>query len=125
MYEQDYIMRMINNLVKFLSKIVFNKEIPVYETSQKKDYAQSDALHKNLLSLLSDGKINEAEDMLFEDFNPKDNKDLMVALDFYNRLNNMDDEYLKANDFSREEIEQGLRDIAKRTGIATYEIWRY
>ena len=122
MYEQDYIMRMINNLVKFLSKIVFNKEIPVYETSQKKDYAQSDDLHKNLLSLLSDGKINEAEDMLFEDFNPKDNKDLMVALDFYNRLNNMDDEYLKANDFSREEIEQGLRDIAKRTGIATYEI---
>ena len=122
MYEQDYIMRMINNLVKFLSKIVFNKEIPVYETSQKEEYAQSDDLHKNLLSLLSDGKINEAEDMLFEDFNPKDNKDLMVALDFYNRLNNMDDEYLKANDFSREEIEQGLRDIAKRTGIATYEI---
>ena len=122
MYEQDYIMRMINNLVKFLSKIIFNKEIPVYETSQKKDYAQSDDLHKNLLSLLSDGKINEAEDMLFEDFNPKDNKDLMVALDFYNRLNNMDDEYLKANDFSREEIEQGLRDIAKRTGISTYEI---
>lgn len=122
MYEQDYIMRMINNLVKFLSKIVFNKEIPVYETSQKEEYAQSDDLHKNLLSLLSDGKINEAEDMLFEDFNPKDNKDLMVALDFYNRLNNMDDEYLKANDFSREEIEQGLRDIAKRTGISTYEI---
>ena len=122
MYEQDYIMRMINNLVKFLSKIIFNKEIPVYETSQKEEYAQSDDLHKNLLSLLSDGKINEAEDMLFEDFNPKDNKDLMVALDFYNRLNNMDDEYLKANDFSREEIEQGLRDIAKRTGIATYEI---
>lgn len=122
MFEQDYIMRIITNLVRFLSRIVFNKDIPVYEISNTEEYSQSDALHKNLLALLSDGKINEAEDMLFEDFNPKDNRHLLVALDFYNRLNNMDDKYLKTNNFSREEIEQGLRDIAKKAEISTYEI---
>lgn len=122
MYQQDYIMRMINNLVKFLSRIIFKKESPTYEISNRQEYKQSDSLHKNILALLSQGKINEAEDMLFEDFNPKDNQDLMVALDFYNRLNNMDDEYLKANNFSREEIEEGLRDIAKRAEISIYEL---
>lgn len=122
MYEQDYIMRMINNLVRVLSRIIFKKETPVYEISRNEKYSQSDSLHKNLLALLSDGKINEAEDMLFEDFNPKDNKDLMVALDFYNRLNNLDDEYLQENNFPRKEIEEGLRDMAKRAEISIYEL---
>ena len=122
MYQQDYIMRMVTNLVRFLSKIIFNKEIPVYEISQKEEYSQSDDLHKNLLALLSEGKLNEAEDMLFEDFNPRVNRDLKLALDFYNRLNNLDDDYLEENNFSREEIGDGLRDMAKIAGISTIEI---
>lgn len=122
MYEQDYIMRMINNLVRVLSKVIFNRDVPVYEISHEGEYEQSDDLHKNLLALLSAGKINEAEDMLFEDFNPRNKKHLMLALDFYRRLNDLDDEYLKENNFSREEIEEGLRDIAEIAGIETYEI---
>ena len=70
------------------------------------------------MALLSEGKINQAEDLLFEDFDPKYNRDLMVALDFYNRLNNFDDNYLRENNFSREEIEEGLRDVVKRAGIS-------
>lgn len=122
MYEQDYILRMINDLVRFLSRIIFKKESPIYEISLNEEYAQTDVLHKNLLALLADGKINEAEDMLFEEFNPKENRDLMVALDFYNRLNTMDEDYLQANNFSKEEIAEGLRDMAKRAGLSTYEI---
>lgn len=122
MYEQDYIMRMISNLIRVLSKVIFNRDIPVYEISQEGEYEQSDDLHKNLLALLSSGKINEAEDMLFEDFNSQNNRHMMVALDFYRRLNDFHDEYLKESNFSREEIEEGLRDIAKMAGIITYEI---
>lgn len=121
-YQQDYIMRMVTNLVRLLSKIIFDKDIPTYEVSNDEKYSKSDDLHKNLLALLSEGKINEAEDMLFEDFDPSVNRDLKLALDFYNRLNNLDDEYLLENNFSREEIEEGLRDIAKRAGISTYDI---
>lgn len=68
------------------------------------------------------GKINEDENQLFEKFNFKDNRHIMVEIDFYQRLNNLDNEFLQANNFSREEIEEGLRDIAKRSGIVIYKL---
>lgn len=122
MYQQDYIMRIISNLIKFLSKIIFGKEIAIYELSEDEKYKQSDNLHKGLLLLLSEKKINEAENLLFEEFNPKDNRQMMVAIDFYQRLNNLDNELLQQGNFSRKEIEEGLEDIAKRAGIITYKL---
>lgn len=121
-YQQDYIMQMINNLIKFLAKIIFGKDIATYELSENEEYGQSDDLHKELLVLLSEGKMNEAENLLFEKINPKDNRQMMVAIDFYQRLNDLDDEFLEKNNFSRKEIEEGLEDIAKKVGISTYKL---
>lgn len=122
MYQEDYIMRTIKNLIKFLSKIVCGKDTIVYELSENEEYAQNDNLHKRLMTLLSEGKINKAENILFENFNPKDNRNMMVVIDFYQRLSNLDNEFLQVNNFSREEIEEGLRDIAKIAGIPTYKL---
>ncbi len=122
MYEQDYIMRSITNLIRFLTKIFYGEDIAVYELTENEEYTRSDSLHKSLLDLLSSGKINEAENQLFEKFNFKDTRHIMVAIDFYQRLNNLDNEFLQANNFSREEIEEGLRDIAKRSGIQIYKL---
>lgn len=121
MYEKDYIMGIITNLIRFLSKIFYGKDIAMYELSENEQYAESDNLHRKLLTLLSDGKINEAENILFKKLNPKNNRDMMVAIDFYQRLNNLDNKFLQESNFSREEIEEGLRDIAKRAGIVTYK----
>ena len=79
-------------------------------------------MHKELLDLISKKKINEAEDLLFEKFNSNDNRQIMVAIDFYQRLNAFDDEDLKESNFSRKEIEEGLRDVANEAGIITYDI---
>lgn len=121
MFEQDYVMRMIKDLVKFLAKILFNRDTIAYELSDNEKYTQSDDLHKELLSLIMIGKLNEAENLLFERFDPKDKRYLELALDFYQRLNNLDDEFLEKNNFPREEIEEGLREIAKQFGISTYK----
>ena len=122
MYQQDYLMKMINNLIKFLAKIFFDKNTSTYELSENEEYGGSDDLHKELLVLISGGKINEAENLLFEKINPKDNRHMMVAIDFYQRLNKFDNEFLEENNFSRKEIEEGLRDIAKKAGIVTYKL---
>lgn len=122
MYEQDYIMRIVSNLIKFLSKIVFGKSNAIYEISEDKRFNESDELHKELLHLISKKKINEAEDLLFEKFNSNDNRQIMVAIDFYQRLSAFDDEDLKESNFSRKEIEEGLRDVANEAGIITYGI---
>lgn len=125
MYEQDYIMRIVSNLIKFLSIIIFRKSNAIYEISEDEKFNESDELHKELLDLISKKKINEAEDLLFEKFNSNDNRQIMVAIDFYQRLNAFDDEDLKESNFSRKEIEEGLRDVANEAGIITYDIWKY
>ena len=116
-YEQDYLLRSIAQLIRFLAKIVFGKDTVTYELSDDEAYKESDNLHKALVALLSDGKINEAENLLFDEFKSKDNRHMMVALDFYRRLNDFGDEFLRDHDFSREEIEEGLREIASKARI--------
>lgn len=120
MYEQDYIMRMVQSFIKFLSIIVFGKDTFTYELSENDEDVQNDNLHKKLISLISLGKINEAENILFDKFDPKDNRQMMLAIDFYQRLNDLDDAFLKDNNFSREEIEEGLKAMAKKYGIVTF-----
>lgn len=121
MYEKDYIMRIISNMINFLAKIVFGKSNAVYEISEDERFKESDELHQELLDLISKGKINEAENMLFDRLNPDDKRQIMVAIDFYRRLNSFDDEFLEKNNFSRQEIEEGLRDLANKAGITIYE----
>ena len=125
MDEKDYLMRMIKNmvsfLVNFLAKILLNKDTANYELPAVEKYTQTDYLHKQLLSLINQGKINEAENMLYEELDPKNKKYIELALDFYGRLNNLDDEFLEKNNFPREEIEQGLKAIAKEFGVSIGE----
>lgn len=120
MYEQDYIIRMIKNLVGFLAKSFLNKDVISYELQDKEKYTITDHLHKTLLSLISQGRINEAENLLYQELD-NNKKYMELALDFYERLNNFDDEFLEKNDFSRAEIEEGLKEVAKRFGIYIYE----
>lgn len=61
--------------------------------------------------------------MFFEKFNSKDNRQMMGAIDFYQRLNNLDNKFLQQSNFSRKEIEESLEDIAKRGGILTYKLF--
>ncbi len=117
-YKQDYIMRIINDLVRFLAKIFFNKDTVTYQLPDEENYTQTDYLHKQLLSMIRQGKINEAENLLFQYLDTDDKKYLELALDFYERLNNLDDSFLERSNFPREEIEQGLRAIAKEFGIS-------
>ena len=123
MYEQDYIMRIVSNLIKFLSKIIFGKSNATYELLEDDSFNEIDELHKKLLDLISEKKINEAESLLFDQFEPNNNRQMMLAIDFYQRLNKLDDEILRENNFSRKEIEEGLRDIANKAGIIIYSRW--
>jgi len=117
MFEQDYVMRMIKELIRIIAIVFFHKDYVVYELPKEGEFSKTDYLYKELLSLIEQGKINEAENLLFEELDINNKQYLELALDFYERLNNLDDEFLEKNDFSREEIEEGLRSIAKEFGI--------
>ncbi len=61
--------------------------------------------------LTAEKKINEAENILFESFNPKMPVYIAIALDFYAKLSELPETELEAADFSVEEIGQGINDM--------------
>lgn len=117
MYEQDYIMRMIKDLIRFLATIFLKKDKVIYELTYSEKYIRIDLLHRQLVDLIDKGKINEAEDLLFIEIEPGNKKYMELALDFYERLNNLTNEFLESNNYSREEIQEGLKEIAKEFGV--------
>ena len=119
MFKQDYLMRIIEDSIRFLVKIVLNKDSVIYELADEVEkHTPTDLLHTQLLTLINQGKINEAENMLYEELDRENKRHIELALDFYRRLNDLDDEFLEKNNFPREEIEQGLKTIAQQFGIS-------
>lgn len=120
-YEQDWTMRQIKSLTSILARLIFHTDIIEYTYADENSPSAADAVHRLLLELLAEGKICEAEDFLFLNFHSDSPRDMELAADFYQRLNLLSDSELTAGNFSREEIEDGLRDILHRAGISLPE----
>ena len=72
----------------------------------------------NLTDLADNGKIDEAENQLYEMTCDGDRQNLEIGLLFYYHLNGKDDEFLEASNFSREEIMMGIQDLAERYNLS-------
>ena len=51
---------------------------------------------------------------MFEKINLTNIEDFKLALLFYQYVNEKDNEFLEKSNYSREEIEQGIKDISKK-----------
>lgn len=113
MFEQDYIIRLIKEIIRTILKLLFNidTEVPTADLLENKEEKE---LLENLFEMVESGKINEAENLLY-DLN--DNSYLKISLLFYSYLNDKTDEFLNENDFSREEIKSGLKNITDYLGL--------
>jgi enoyl-[acyl-carrier-protein] reductase (NADH) len=111
-------MRQIEGMVNFLIGVALNKKSISYEISQDNSNSNTDMLYGHLNELIDKGKINEAENLLFEKIDTDDKRYLEFAIDFYSRLNKLDDFTLENSGFTRKEIEEGLRDAANIFGIS-------
>jgi hypothetical protein len=67
--------------------------------------------------MVDDGKVNEAENEIYEMTENLDQNYLEVALLFYSYLNDKSDEFLEDNNFSRDEVKEGLETIVSRYGL--------
>ena len=120
MLQDDYILRQIREMVRAVMKMLFQVSAPELtpEVIEDKDARQT---LESLTSLADEGKIDEAENRLYEMTCDGDRQNLEIGLLFYYALNGKDDEFLEANNFSREEIMMGIQDLADRydlSGIA-------
>ena len=117
MLKQDFLLRQIESLAMSLSKLFFNKDMVQYEVSDQENISETDILYTKLGKLVSEGKINEAENLLFDEVDKSNIEYLRVGIDFYTNLNRLEDRVLEAHNYSREEIEQGLQDLSAEYGI--------
>lgn len=115
MFKQDYIMNMINQMVRFLIKLIFGiGEGEAVEYLLNEDRVK--VKYESLVQLVDIGRINEAENFLYEQLDERNIGDLKVGLMFYEHLNTLSDERLAEAGFSRDEIKDGLLTFTKLFG---------
>jgi hypothetical protein len=115
-FEQDYVMRLIKEMVRAILKLLFNidTESP---TSELLEDSEEKSTLDTLLDMVDDGKVNEAENEIYEMTENQDQNNLEVALLFYSYLNDKSDEFLEDNNFTRDEVKDGLKTIVSRYGL--------
>ena len=116
-YEQDYIMRLIKQVIRALIGTLLNKRTTeIYEMPANQIQKNGDDLLSRLLLLADAGKICEAENRLWEELTKETPEAFLMALEFYDHINGYDNNFLEQNNFSRDEIRQAVKEIADRMG---------
>lgn len=114
--QNDYIVRVITDMVRAIARLLFRKDDISYELPEKEAYTAADILYENIIKMAAEGKINEAENLLMEELDETDMKQFELALSFYLYLNTFDNDYLDDHDYSREEIREGIQSVSRMYG---------
>ena len=82
--DKDYIMRIVHEWIRTLIKLIFNKDID----KDDKEPVSLEVIeqYKKLLSMIDDGEINEAENILIDGLKEGDRAYFEMALLFYEKL---------------------------------------
>lgn len=124
-FEQDYIMRQIKNLAGALAKLLFHKQSPTYTVTSEEHRTDADKLYLELGNLLDEGRVNEAENLLFERMDLTCPEILEVAIDFYDRIDGWEDATLETCGYSRAEIREGLLSALRFYNVPMEQIVAY
>ena len=76
-YEQDYVMRMIKDMVRALALLIFGKRDIRYEIPEENARTEEDDLYTRILQMADRGEINEAENILLTEL-PKESSNYVV-----------------------------------------------
>ncbi len=116
MIYKDYLMRQVALFARYLGKILFQMNRPGadIEVLDYQEAALGSKLLEELQILLAAQNYNEGETLIFQRIAEEPSQEnLAAALCFYQALLMLMPEDLAAADFSMEEIEEGLADLAK------------
>ena len=126
-YEKDYIMRLIHGIALVLARLLLGMQME--EEGEISSVLGREEKEKNdyLLKMIDEGQINEAEEILFdllENTAWDDKQKAILAICFYDHVNDEEDEFLEKAGFSREEIISGLEDAMKAVNMEIPEYLR-
>ena len=114
--EKDYIMRMIKEMVQVLFSLVFGKKYVSVELEDENKYEVSGNTLKYFFDMIDQGDINEAENLLLEDLDYTNKEEVMAAAFFYQHLSQKDDDFLRRDDYTKEEVLFGFKQLLEKSG---------
>ena len=88
-----------------------------YEMQDEVNPTQTDQLFLRLKKCGKSGTLTGQKTPLFAELDPASRSHLLLAVDFYQRLNEKTDAELIRCDFSREEAEEGLNRVLDMCGV--------
>ena len=120
MYHQDWLMRQIETITRYVFSILLGKEdelsSDIQIEAQRQTSGAADTLSFRLGRLVDAERLCEAEDLLYFAVEDGDPEALTAGLRFYSDLNLLSDETLLRCDFPRDEILSGLRELCETYG---------
>ena len=114
--EKDYIMRMIKEMVRVLFPLVFGKKYVSVELEKENKYEVSGKKLKSFLDMIDLGQINEAENILLDNIDYTNKEEVMAAALFYQYLSEKDNEFLENNNYTKEEVLSGFKQLLIQSG---------
>lgn len=122
MAEQDYLMKLIKSGVNMAVALFSGKDAvksAIEIENNNLTLSEDDLLEYTIRKYINEGRVNEAENLLFEAIESRKNKRILeTALFFYDEINKWDEDKLNSFNFSKSEIEQGLNDLKNLYGKA-------
>lgn len=68
MYNNDFLMRQIENLCKSIANTVFKRDVNIFEAVDSQgNFSENGFFYHKLKKMIYDRQIDEAEDMLFNE----------------------------------------------------------
>lgn len=124
MLTRDYLMDEAERLTNFIAQVIFHKQAQEPVAGEEYVIRHNELLLAELLHLKGEGRLNEAEDRLFEVlYRDPSQCNLTVAGTFYREISLMDDLQLAEAGFPREEILEGMQAVRKIARDAGEEIF--
>lgn len=120
---QDWLMRQIEMMTIAIAQLLLGKGRKEYDGNEDLGQKRAVDLKKRLIKLLDEGRLGEAEDLLFFELDETDRSILATAIDFYKRANELSDEELEAQGFERSELWDGLGEVVERYGLFLPGFW--
>ena len=116
--EKDYIMRMIKEMVRVLFSLDFGQKYVSVELEKENKYEVSGKNLKNFLNMIDLGQINEAENILLDIIDYTNKNEVMAVALFYQYLSEKDNQFLENNNYTKEEVLSGFKQLLMKSGYS-------
>lgn len=110
-YNGNSLQRSINDTVRMAAVIAFGGLQNKVKMPKFLENCAGSFLYEQLTCMIDAGKINEAENQLLNMIDVNEKSDLEIALEVYDYMNDKEDCFLEQNDYTREEIEEGVKTV--------------